>query len=91
MSNKLSEPMSFWDLTADDKDLTMFSITNLTLVKNENRNMVSMTIKLKRKVVTELVTTYLPTILLLLITFTTIFFDKDLFGNVVAVKVAFDV
>ena len=83
--------MSFWDLTADDKDLTMFSITNLTLVKNENRNMVSMTIKLKRKVVTELVTTYLPTILLLLITFTTIFFDKDLFGNAVAVKVAFGV
>ena len=86
MSNKLSEPMSFWDLTADDKDLTMFSITNLTLVKNENRNMVSMTIKLKRKVVTELVTTYLPTILLLLITFTTIFFDKDLFGDAIAVN-----
>ena len=78
--------MSFWDLTADDKDLTMFSITNLTLVKNENRNMVSMTIKLKRKVVTELVTTYLPTILLLLITFTTIFFDKDLFGDAIAVN-----
>ena len=86
MSNKLSEPMSFWDLTADDKDLTMFSITNLTLVKNENRNMVSMTIKLKRKVVTELLTTYLPTILLLLITFTSIFFDKDLFGDVIAVN-----
>ena len=86
MSNKLSEPMSFLDLTADDKDLTMFSITNLTLVKNENRNMVSMTIKLKRKVVTELVTTYLPTILLLLITFTTIFFDKDLFGDAIAVN-----
>ena len=78
--------MSFWDLTADDKDLTMFSITNLTLVKNENRNMVSMTIKLKRKVVTELVTTFFPTILLLLITFTTIFFDKDLFGDAIAVN-----
>ena len=86
MSNKLSEPMSFWDLTADDKDLTMFSITNLTLVKNENRNMVSMTIKLKRKVVTELLTTYLPTILLLLITFVTIFFDKDLFADAIAVN-----
>ena len=39
-----------------------------------------------RKVVTELVTTYLPTILLLLITFTTIFFDKDLFGDAIAVN-----
>ena len=48
--------------------------------------MVSMAIKLKRKVVTELLTTYLPTILLLLITFTTIFFDKDLFGDVIAVN-----
>ena len=45
-----------------------------------------MALKLKRKVVTELLTTYLPTILLLLITFTTIFFDKDLFGDVIAVN-----
>ena len=86
MSNKLSEPKGFWDLTADDRDLTMFTISNLTLTKEENRNMVYMAIKLKRKVVTELVTTYLPTILLLLITFTTIFFDKDLFGDAIAVN-----
>jgi len=86
MSNKLSEPKIFWDLNDDDKDLTMFTITNLTLRKEENRNMVYMAIKLKRKVVTELVTTYFPTILLLLITFTTTFFDKDLFGDVIAVN-----
>ena len=76
MSNKLSEPKTFWDLYDDDRDLTMlmFTITNLTLVKAENRNMVYVAIKLKRKVVTELLTTYFPTILLLLITFTTMFF-----------------
>ena len=91
MSNKSSEPKRFWDLTDEDKDLTMFTITKLTLNKEQGRNMVYMAMKLKRKVVTELVTTYLPTILLLLITFTTIFFDKDLFGNAVAVKVAFGV
>ena len=68
----------------EDMDLTMFTISNLTL--NEKDNMVSMAIKLKRKVVTELVTTYFPTILLLLITFTTIFFDKDLFGDAIAVN-----
>ena len=84
MTNKLSKPKSFWDLTDEDRDLTMFTISNLTL--NERENMVYMAIKLKRKVVTELVTTYLPTILLLLITFTTIFFDKDLFGDAIAVN-----
>ena len=48
--------------------------------------MVYMALKLKRKVVTELLTTYLPTILLLLITFITIFFDKDLFADAIAVN-----
>ena len=48
--------------------------------------MVYMALKLKRKVVTELLTTYLPTILLLIITFVTIFFDKDLFGDAIAVN-----
>ena len=86
MANKLSEPKSFWDLKDRDKDLTMFTITNLALTKEKSRNMVSMAIKLKRKVVTELVTTYLPTILLLLITYTTTFFDKDLFGDAIAVN-----
>ena len=84
MSNKLSKPKNFWNLKDEDKDLTMFTILNLTLAKEDN--MVSMAIKLKRKVVTELVTTYFPTILLLLITFTTIFFDKDLFGDAIAVN-----
>ena len=86
MSNKLSEPKSFWYLKDEDKDLTMFTITNLALTKEKGRNMISLAMKLKRKVVTELVTTYLPTILLLLITFTTIFFDKDLFGDAIAVN-----
>ena len=86
MTNKVSEPKTFGDLNDEDKDLTMFTITNLTLAKERNKNMAYMAIKLKRKVVTELLTTYLPTILLLLITFTSIFFDKDLFGDVIAVN-----
>ena len=64
----------------------MFTITNLTLTKDMNANMVYMALKLKRKVATEFLTTYLPTILLLLITFVTIFFDKDLFGDAIAVN-----
>ena len=86
MSDKLRQPKSFEELRDEDKDLTMFKVTNLTLTNEENRNMVSMAIKLKRKVVTELLTTYLPTTLLLLITLVTIFFDKDLFGDAIAVN-----
>ena len=83
MSNA-GKPNDFINLTDSDKDLTMFTITNL---KNETEsNMVYMALKLKRKVATELLTTYLPTILLLLITFVTIFFDKDLFGDAIAVN-----
>ena len=82
MMDKEKTPTRFLQLNTDDLDLTMFTITNLSLVKKKNSNMVYMALKLKRKVLTELLTTYLPTILLLLITFVTIFFDKDLFSDV---------
>ena len=78
------KPTKVTGLDDTDKDLTMFTITNLVLTNEDD--MVHMTLKLKRKVVTELLTTYLPTILLLLITFVTIFFDKDLFGDAIAVN-----
>ena len=76
----------FSQLTLVDKDLTMFTIRNLTLTNLPKANMVYMALKLKRKVVTELLTTYFPTALLLLITLVTIFFDKDLFGDHIAVN-----
>ena len=68
----------FSRLSLEDRDLTMFTITNLTLNKKASGNIVYMALKLKRKVTTELLTTYVPTILLLLITFTITFFYKDL-------------
>ena len=82
--DKKGKPTKVTGLDDTDKDLTMFTITNLVLTNEDD--MVHMTLKLKRKVVTELMTTYLPTILLLLITFVTIFFDKDLFGDAIAVN-----
>ena len=48
MSNKLSKPQSFWDLKDEDKDLTMFTITDLTLTEENDANMVFMALKLKR-------------------------------------------
>ena len=82
--DKKGKPTKFTGLDDSDRDLTMFTITNLVLTDEDN--MVHMVMNLKRKVVTELMTTYLPTVLLLLITLVTIFFDKDLFGDVIAVN-----
>ena len=79
-----SVPKDFDNLLPEDIDLTMFSIQNLTLFKQ--KQLVIMSIVLKRKVATELLTTYLPTMLLLLITFITVFFDKALFGDAIAVN-----
>ena len=86
MLDKASWAKQFKDLHPDDKDLTMFTITDLKLKEAMNTNMVYMTLKLKRKIATELLTTYLPTILLLLITFVTIFFERNLFGDAIAVN-----
>ena len=84
MTDKASTPKNFNSLSPDDTDLVMFRFQDLTLEKR-NR-LVIMTMVLKRKVLTELLTTYLPTILLLLISFVTIFFDEHLFGDAIAVN-----
>ena len=84
MVDKDSVPKNFYSLSPDDTDLVMFQFQELTLVKRNG--LVVMTMVLKRKIVTELLTTYLPTILLLLISFVTIFFDKNLFGDAIAVN-----
>merc|ERR1719356_1979653 len=84
MMDRDSVPKNFHDLRLKDTDLTMFTIENLELYKK--KQLVIMSIILKRKVATELLTTFLPTILLLLITFVTIFFDRQLFGDATAVN-----
>ena len=86
MMDKEHKPRGFSHLSPVDRDLTMFTIANLDLIREENDNMVYMSLKLKRKIVMELLTTFLPTTLLLLITFTTTFFNKDLFGDALGVN-----
>ena len=66
--------------------LTARASPNKFLSKNMLVKVISNKRMVGRKVATELLTTYLPTILLLLITFVTIFFDKDLFGDAIAVN-----
>ena len=55
MTDMNAEAKGFSDLLPEDTDLTMFTIQNLNLVKKEE--LVIMSIVLKRKVATELLTT----------------------------------
>ena len=84
MMNKDSEAKYFKQLGFDDKDLIMFTITDLRLEKKKEQ--VHMVINLKRKIQTELLTTYLPTILLLGITYATTFFKSEYFEASVTVN-----
>ena len=84
MLGKNGDLKDFNCLGVEDKDLTVFTIENLVLSEDKNRILIK--IVLKRKITTEMLTTFLPTILLLLITFTSILFDKELFGDALAVN-----
>ena len=77
-------PKNLNNLRVGEKDLKMFTIKNLTLSKSGN--LVKMEITLKRNMSKELLTTFLPMVLLLLVTFTSIFFDKSMFGDALAIN-----
>ena len=78
------KPKNFQELEANDKDLVMFTITDLRLEKMEEQ--VHMVITLKRKIQTELLTTYVPTLLLLIIAYSTHFFKAEYFEASVTVN-----
>ena len=86
MHDKNNENAFFGDLNDDDKDLTMFSMINLNLASRSHGDGLEMNIVLKRKATMELMTTYLPTLLLLLLTFSGSFFNVELFGDVIALN-----
>ena len=83
--NKDNEAKDFKQLGFEDKDLIMFTITNMELKKKVEQ--VHMVINLKRKIQTELLTTYLPTLLLLSITYATTFFKPFYFEASLTVNV----
>ena len=78
------KPKNFQQLEFNDKDLVMFTITDLRLEKMEEQ--VHMVITLKRKIQTELLTTYVPTLLLLIIAYSTHFFKAQYFEASVTVN-----
>ena len=75
--NKDNEAKDFKQLGFDDKDLVMFTIPDLKL--ENSKDQVHMVISLKRKIQTEMLTTYLPTLLLLITPYTTTFFKPIYF------------
>ena len=77
MMNKDSEAKNFKQLHSHDKDLVMFTITDLRLEKRMDQ--VHMIMSLKRKIQMEMLTTYLPTLLLLAISYTTTFYKEIFF------------
>ena len=78
------KPKNFQELEANDKDLVMFTITDLRLEKRKEQ--VHMVINLKRKIQTELLTTFVPTLLLLIIAYSTHFFKAEYFEASVTVN-----
>ena len=79
MYDKEETATLFEDMEYEDTDLTMFTIKSLDLVHRNSSRIV-----LKRKATMELMTTYLPTLLLLLLTFSGTFFKVELFGDAMA-------
>ena len=77
MNDKDGQAKDFKQLESEGKDLIMFTITDLKL--EQKNDQVHMVISLKRKIQTEMLTTYLPTLLLLIITYAPTFFKPIYF------------
>ena len=68
-------------------DMNLFYITEHHLVNTSHpRKGVSMDIKFKRKIMSEIMTTYLPSLLLMMITFATTFFKPVYFEAALTVN-----
>ena len=78
------------ELTMDQPlDMNLFVITDYALVYTNTTNedqRVSMKIVLKRKIMSEMMTTYFPSLLLMLITFATTFFKPFFFEAALSVN-----
>ena len=74
---------------AFDDDMPLFATTSMALVyanKSDTGKGLRMVMKMKRKITSEMMTTYLPSTLLLLITFATTFFPPFFFEAALTVN-----
>ena len=67
-------------------DMTQYSITEYKLVYAPDLKGLQMRIKLKRKITSEMMTTYFPSILLMMITYATTFFKPFFFEAALSVN-----
>ena len=68
-------------------DMTLFSITRYVLVNaSDSRRGIRMTIAMKRKIMSEMMTTYFPSLLLMMITYATTFFKPFFFEAALSVN-----
>jgi len=69
------------------REMTLFDITDYRLVNvNGSRKGIQMTIKMKRKILSEMMTTYFPSFLLMMITYATTFFKPFFFEAALSVN-----
>ena len=69
------------------KDMTLFEITDLVLANDTMRKTgIRMTIVMKRKIMSEMMTTYFPSLLLMMITYATTFFKPFFFEAALSVN-----
>ena len=69
------------------EDMTLFSIIDKRLViVDKPRKGIKMTIKMKRKIMSEMMTTYFPSLLLMMITYATTFFKPFFFEAALSVN-----
>ena len=68
------------------KDMTLFTITDFDLVFAHPKNGINLRIRMKRKIMSEMMTTYFPSLLLMMITFATTFFKSFFFEAALSVN-----
>ena len=74
------------EISIRQKSMTGFWFTDIKLVKLSEKNGIQMRLKMKRRVISELLTTYFPSFLLLLITYATTFFKPPFFEAALSVN-----
>ena len=69
------------------KDMTLFEITDIVLVNDTRRKSgIRMAIVMKRKIMSEMMTTYFPSLLLMMITYATTYFKPFFFEAALSVN-----
>ena len=67
-------------------DMNLFNIIGRSLVESNSNKKLRMTIVMKRKIMSEMMTTYFPSLLLMMITFATTFFKPFFFEAALSVN-----